>query len=131
MDISCTKLVMWAWNSKKFQSNLNCNGSERLFLFLCKCSLIKRKHKIEWDGSLHPAQIFWAYICWIRVNSFLWALNEMETMMVVVFNQFGLRMDYHFVRKFNRSPLLTTQSLYSTWPSPSGRRPETGKFFSA
>jgi len=110
MDISCTKLVMGAWNSKRLQSNLNYNGTEHLFLFLRKCFLIKLEHKIEKDGSVYPAQILWAYNCWIRMNSFLWALNEMETMMVVVFNQFGLRMDYHFVKKFNRSPLLTTQS---------------------
>lgn len=57
-------------------------------------------------SSKIAVKIFWAYSCWIRVTSFLWALNEMETMMVVVFNQFGLRMDYHFVRKFYWSPLL-------------------------
>lgn len=54
--------------------------------------------------------MFWAYSHWTPANSFLWAWNEMETMMVVGFTQFCWRMEDQFVKKIQPHSHTAPQS---------------------
>ena len=85
-------------------------------MFFHKMRIKIAKRSVLWS-STNILQMFWAYSHWIQVNSFLWALNEMETMMVVVFNQFRWRMDYQFVKKTyphsHRQPTVSPWKDYS------------------
>lgn len=111
---------MWAWSGKKFENNLICDGILSLLstffilglMFFQRKQINKKPNQSVLESSTNTLQTFWADSHWIPVNSFLWALNDMETMKAVVFNQFGLRTDYPFVRKME----LQSRLLYSHSP---------------
>lgn len=98
---------MWAWSGKKFENNLICDGILSILstffilglMFFQRKQINKKPNRSVLESSTNTLQTFWADSHWIPVNSFLRALNDMETMKAVVFNQFGLRTDYSFVRK--------------------------------